>query len=81
MRLHCLDHGHRFKYRLILGAVKAFTRSELPDVVKLVLYRPELFGRPLGNVVQELMRGPSEWSVGERELLAAFTSKLNHCHF
>jgi len=27
------------------------------------------------------MRGPSEWSVGERELFAAYTSKLNQCVF
>jgi hypothetical protein len=27
------------------------------------------------------MRGPSEWSPGERELFAAFTSLLNECHF
>jgi hypothetical protein len=28
-----------------------------------------------------VMRGPSEWTVGERELFAAFTSKLNQCPF
>ena len=27
------------------------------------------------------MRGPSEWSAGERELFAAFTSLLNQCPF
>jgi hypothetical protein len=27
------------------------------------------------------MRGPSEWRVGERELFAAFTSRLNQCPF
>jgi hypothetical protein len=27
------------------------------------------------------MRGPSQWSVGERELFAAFTSRLNQCLF
>jgi hypothetical protein len=27
------------------------------------------------------MRGPSEWTVGERELFAAFTSRLNQCPF
>jgi len=28
-----------------------------------------------------VMRGPSDWSIGERELFAAFTSKLNQCVF
>jgi len=27
------------------------------------------------------MRGPSPWSVGERELFAAVTSRLNQCVF
>jgi hypothetical protein len=30
---------------------------------------------------QAVLRGPSPWSVGERELFAAFTSKLNQCVF
>jgi hypothetical protein len=28
-----------------------------------------------------VMRGPSEWSPGERELFAAFASHLNQCVF
>ena len=28
-----------------------------------------------------LMRGPSEWTVGERELFAAFVSRVNQCPF
>jgi hypothetical protein len=28
-----------------------------------------------------VMRGPSEWSSGERELFAAFTSLLRQCPF
>jgi len=28
-----------------------------------------------------VMRGPSEWSVAERELFAAFVSSLNQCVF
>src|SRR6266705_6433306 len=27
------------------------------------------------------MRGPSAWSVGDRELMAAFVSKINACAF
>jgi hypothetical protein len=27
------------------------------------------------------MRGPSEWTVGERELFAAYTSYLNRCPY
>ena len=39
------------------------------------------FGAPHQAHTQAVMRGPSEWSVGERELFAAFVSRLNQCHF
>lgn len=56
-------------------------RMEPPDVVKTLLYRPDFFGKPYSAAVQQAMRGPSDWTVGERELFAAFTSRLNECHF
>ena len=52
-----------------------------PDVVKTLLYRSELFGRPFSDATDRAMRGPSDWSAGERELFAAFTSLLNQCPF
>ena len=52
-----------------------------PGVVKTLLYRPDLFGRPFSNALDEVMRGDSEWSVGERELFAGFTSLLNQCPY
>jgi hypothetical protein len=51
------------------------------DVVRTIRYRPELFGRPFSAAMQQVMRGPSEWSVGERELFAAFVSCQNQCPF
>ena len=56
-------------------------RSRLPDVVRAMLYRPEFFGKRFGALTQQLLRGPSQWSVGQRELFAAYTSLLNRCHF
>ncbi|MGH9617042.1 MAG: carboxymuconolactone decarboxylase family protein [Acidobacteriaceae bacterium] len=51
------------------------------DVVKLVKYRPDFYGRPMSAVTHETMRGPSAWSVGDRELMAAFIAKTNQCEF
>jgi len=51
------------------------------DVVLTLGYRPELFGRPFSEALQDVMRGPSEWSVAERELFAAFVSAQNQCPF
>jgi hypothetical protein len=51
------------------------------DVVRTLSYRPDLFGQPFSEALQDVMRGPSEWSVAERELFAAFVSSLNQCPF
>jgi hypothetical protein len=51
------------------------------DIMRTVLYRPEIFGKPYSDLIHTLLRGPSDWSVGERELFAAFTSHLNTCRF
>jgi hypothetical protein len=69
MRLAVIEGGHEW------GAAPP------SGVVKTLLYRPELFGRPFSNALDEVMRGDSEWSVGERELFAGFTSLLNQCPF
>ena len=81
MRVHRVEHGHGLKQKLILALIRIVSRRRVPDVVKTVMYRPEFFGRPQCEWTQAVMRGPSEWSVGERELFAAFTSKLNQCVF
>jgi hypothetical protein len=54
---------------------------EPPDVLKTLHYRPELFGRPFSDTLDLAMNGPSDWSVGERELFAAFVSSLSQCPF
>jgi hypothetical protein len=42
-------------------------------------YRPDFYGAPMRELTQEGMRGPSAWSVGDRELMGAFVSKTNNC--
>jgi hypothetical protein len=51
------------------------------DVVRTMRYRSELFGRPFSSALQQIMRGPSDWSPGEREFFAAFVSAQNRCLF
>ncbi len=54
---------------------------QAPGVIKTLLYRMELFGGPYSEILDVVMRGPSEWSAGERELFAGFASHLNQCLF
>jgi hypothetical protein len=51
------------------------------DISLALRYRPELFGRPYSELLQEVMKGPSAWTEAERELFAAFVSALNLCPF
>ena len=66
MRLDCVDE----------------VQVERPlGVLKTLHYRPELFGHAFSDALNAAMRGPSDWSAGERELFAAFVSSLNQCPF
>ena len=81
MRLAVVDMGHAAQEAAILDEIRERSGQEPLGVVKTLLYRPELFGTPFSEVLHEAMRGPSDWSPGERELFAAFTSLLNQCPF
>lgn len=77
MRLAVLDHGHTGRARLLIFLL----RGRLSDAQKTLMYRPKFFGRTFAHAVHQVMRGPSPWSAGERELFAAYTSRLNQCPF
>jgi hypothetical protein len=81
MRLAIVDKGHAPAEAAILAELLERTGSEPSGVVKTLFYRPELFGEPFSEALDVAMRGPSEWSAGERELFAAFTSLLRQCPF
>ena len=61
--------------------MRVMSRQRVPDVVKTLTYRPAFFGNPLNEAFQQAMRGESPWSVGDRELMASFVSKVNECEF
>lgn len=79
MRLAVLDRGHRPRTKAVLALIRLVSRRPVVDAVKLALYRPDFFGG--GHLTHEAMRGPSAWSIGDRELMAAFVSKVNECRF
>jgi hypothetical protein len=80
MRLAKVHRGHRLRDKAMLAAMR-IVMGHAPGVVRTLLYRKEFFGRPWSELTQQVMRGPSPWSVGERETFAAFVSHLNQCVF
>ena len=81
MRLDVVDTGHAPAEAQILEQIREQRGMEPVGVLKTLYYRPELFGRPYSDALDLAMRGPSDWSDGERELFAAFVSALNQCPF
>lgn len=81
MRLANVERGDGLKHRLIFGLMRLVSGFRAPDVVRTLLYRKTFFGGPQARHTHAVMRGPSDWTVGERELFAAFVSRLNQCLF
>ncbi len=79
MRLAILDNGHDVRTKALFALIRASSGLPVPDAVKLNRYRPDFYGMPMREMTQEAMRGPSAWSVGDRELMGAVVSKTNNC--
>ena len=52
----------------------------VPQIMFLFAYKPERTEH-LSRFTHEVMRGPSPLAPGMRELIAAYTSRLNQCPF
>jgi hypothetical protein len=81
MRLENVKRGNRWPNRAFVWLVGKMEKQPAPDVVRTINYRSGFWGAPWSAALQEVMRGPSDWSIGERELFAAYTSYLNQCPF
>jgi alkylhydroperoxidase family enzyme len=73
MRLKILDRGHPLRTKALLGVIRVVSRQPVVDAVKLAFYRPDFYGA--GDLTHEAMRGRSDWSIGDRELMAAYVSQ------
>lgn len=81
MRLANVERGDGLGSRLLFAVIRLFSGHRAPDVVRTLEYHRAIFGEPHARHTQAVMRGASDWSVGERELFAAFVSRLNQCVF
>ena len=52
----------------------------LPGITSGFAFRPET-AKPMRELAEVLLRGPNTLTSGEREMIAAFVSVRNDCHF
>jgi uncharacterized peroxidase-related enzyme len=81
MRLAEAERGDSLFRRLLIRFISTVSGMRLPDAARVAWYRSEFFGKPMGDWTHAAMRGASEWTVGERELMAAHVAKWNACPF
>ena len=80
MRLSAPSQEHGLRERVIQRLIR-LRLDAVPDVVLACQHRPEFFGKPFLAWIEASLRGPSQWSQGERELMAALVSDRNRCAF
>ena len=80
MRIAAPEHGHRPLQKLQLGLIRALV-GHVPGPILVMSYRRKLFGRQFAQCLEEGMRRGSAWTQPEREIFAAFVSKLNQCDY
>ena len=56
------------------------TGIQQPGILELLFYKGPT-GKALSDLAQTLLHGPSTLTLGERELIASYVSKLNDCEF
>jgi hypothetical protein len=78
-RLPAVTRGEKLAHRVTFALIRLTERRRAPDVVRTLMFRGEFFGSNM--MFEEVMRGPSPWTVGERELFAAYVSKQNACEY
>ncbi len=79
MRLPEVARGEHLRHRILYALIRVLSGHRASDVVRTLKYHQDFFGAKM--MFQDVMRGPSPWSIGERELFAAFVSKTNECEF
>ncbi|MGW4058595.1 carboxymuconolactone decarboxylase family protein [Amycolatopsis sp. NPDC004747] len=81
MRLPEVERGDGIRTRMLIRVISLAMGARLPDAARVAFYHKGFVGTALGAWTQAAMRGPSEWSVAERELMAAMVAKWNSCPF
>lgn len=81
MRPRVLEHGYGVGPKLLFRLIRLVSNQPPPDAARIMFYRPGFYGTCMKKFTQEAMRGRSTWSVGDRELMAAYVSQVNDSRF
>jgi hypothetical protein len=81
VRLRAPEHQHPLGKRIVHRIIRRTSGHEVPDVVRAIHHRPKFFGDHFSRWVELALRGPSDWTQGDRELMAALVSARNQCVF
>lgn len=81
MRLPDIERGDSLRSRALIRIISTVSGIRLPDAARVAFYHKAFAGSVFGEWTQAVMRGPSEWTVSERELMAAMVAHWNSCTF
>jgi AhpD family alkylhydroperoxidase len=76
-----LGHGYGVGRKVLFRLIRLVSGQPVPDAARITFYRPDFYGTHMKKFTQEAMRGRSTWSVGDRELMAAYVSEVNDSPF
>jgi AhpD family alkylhydroperoxidase len=76
-----LEHGYGVGRKVLFRLIRLVSGQPVPDAARITFYRPDFYGTHMKKFTQEAMRGRSTWSVGDRELMAAYVSEVNDSPF
>jgi AhpD family alkylhydroperoxidase len=66
---------------MFMRATAMASRVDTPDIVRMLLYRPEFMTGSLLALTAPAMRGPSYWTAAEREYMAMEVARAHQCPF
>lgn len=81
MRLDEITRGDSVRSRALISFISLVSGMRLPDAARVAFYDKGFVAGALGAWTQAAMRGPSDWSIGERELMAAMVATWNGSAF
>lgn len=79
LRLSAVERSIARRSRVRRWLRRLLLRPEPQDVMKILRYRPDLYGAHLNALKEAAFRESSYWSPEEQDLFAAFVSRLRQC--